>query len=159
MVLDGSNDVDDSNGGISISDPLLGQVKVGWDEFDRVEFHDPASGMDQGSFDGGSRLQGIVVTEDGRQLVGEVSWDDDETATWELLNGRAHGIDFAIEFGAIARIQKSDRGAVVQLRDGRVYEIEDSNDVNDGNRGIVVDGATGSWNVSWDDFSELRLDG
>ena len=42
IVLDGSNDVDRRNRGISVSDPDLGQVLVEWDAFARVELHGTA---------------------------------------------------------------------------------------------------------------------
>ncbi len=48
-------------------------------------------------------------------------------------------MDFDIEFGAIREIEKNgpDR-VVVSLLGGRTLEIEDSNDVAEGNRGIFV---------------------
>ncbi len=75
-----------------------------------------------------------------------------------MLNGQSHGVDFEIEFAQIARIEKSGRGAVVTLKDGRSFELSGSNDVNDENRGIVVDTGDGVRKVRWEDFRELRLE-
>ena len=58
----------------------------------------------------------------------------------------------------------SSRSAQVTLLDGRVLLMEGSNDVNEDNKGIMiqVDDAPGALDggwvlVSWDDFRELRF--
>ena len=98
------------------------------------------------------------MTESGESLTGTVRWDDDEASTWEMLDGRSRGVDFEIEFAQIARIERSGRGALVTLTDGRSFELSGSNDVNDGNRGILVDTRSGVRKVRWEDFRELRLE-
>jgi len=158
LNLSGTNDVNDENGGISVSDPSLGQVKVGWDDFADVTFAQAPADADRVLFDGGRDIAGTVVTEGGESLVGTVRWDNDEASTWEMLDGESRGVDFEIEFAQIARIEKSGRGALVTLRDGRSFELSGSNDVNDENRGIVVDTGNGVRKVPWEDFRELRLD-
>jgi hypothetical protein len=157
LVLSGTNDVDDSNNGISVSDLTLGQVKVEWDDFDAVRFHEVEAEPGYGLFDGGRLIQGTVITESGNELVGEVRWDNDETYTWEMLNGDAGGVDFQIEFGQIAQIRKTDRGSTVVLRDGRTFELSGSNDVDGDNRGITVLMDDGSQEIEWEDFAELHL--
>jgi len=49
-------------------------------------------------------------------------------------------VKFYIEFGKIARIQRGeeDFGAVVTLRDGRTFELSESNDVTWDNKGIFI---------------------
>jgi hypothetical protein len=158
MILRGTNDVDDSNRGITVSDAGLGQVDVTWDEFAGVRLHPPESPVLYGQFDGGRRIRGTVVTEDGASHSGAIAWDRDESYTWELLDGDSRGVDFSVEFGKISRIAKARRGSVVELNDGRVLELSGSNDVDDGNRGIVVEGDDGSVMIDWDDFVELRLE-
>jgi hypothetical protein len=159
LNLSGTNDVNDENSGISVSDPSLGQVKVGWDDFADVTFTEAPADADRVLFDGGRSITGSVVTESGESLTGTVRWDNDEASTWEMLNGESRGVDFEIEFAQIARIEKSGRGALVTLRDGRSFELSGSNDVNDENRGIVVDTGNGVRKVPWEDFRELRLEG
>ncbi len=159
MILRGTNDVNRSNGGISISDPELGQVKVSWEDFGSVHFSEPAGqsgGYDE--FDGGERLRGTVLTEGGEELSGEIRWDRDEAFGWEMLNGEYRGVEFAIEFGKIARIVRTSRGAAVTLRDGRVFELTGSNDVDRSNNGIEIQADGKIWRVDWSDFVELRLD-
>jgi hypothetical protein len=159
MVLDGTNDVDRSNSGISVSDPALGQVEVVWDDFESMRFHGTDAEATYSDFDGGRRLRGTVVTENGRELSGAIRWDNDEAYSWEMLNGDADGVEFDIEFGQIARITRTDEGARVTLRDGRTFELGNSNDVDDGNRGIVVGEGDGVVKIAWDNFRELRLEG
>ena len=158
LILDGTQDVNRSNNGISVSDPGLGQVLFGWNEFDNVRFHGTDTESAYADFSGGSVIRGTVVTDAGEELTGEVRWDDDETYTWEILNGSAHGLEFHVEFGRISRIARAGRGARVTLRDGRTFELSDSNDVDRRNNGIVVTDGGRSWRVDWRDFRELRLE-
>lgn len=159
VVLRGTNDVNAENRGITVSDPGLGQVTVEWDDFRSVRFHEAAAEASYDDFDGGRPLRGVVLTVAGEQLTGDVRWDQDETRGWEMLNGRTADAEFDVEFSKIARIERSAGGAEVTLRDGRVLHLEGSNDVNAGNRGIVVESGDRSWTVAWDDFVELRLEG
>ena len=157
FILDGSNDVNSSISGISVSDPALGQVKLRWHEFDRVVFHGTNDENEFVDFDGGRRIQGTVVTESGEEITGAIRWDDDEAYTWEMLDGDIRDIEFKIEFSNIDRIVKSNRGATVTLRDGREFNLDGSNDVDDGNRGIIIQDNGRTYEVEWDDFRELRI--
>ena len=157
LILDGRADVDDSNSGISVSDPALGQIKVDWDEFESVRFHGADTEDGFSVMDGGGRIEGTVITEDGQQLSGTIRWDRDEAYTWEMLNGSVDDVEFNVEFGMIANIVKTMAGAEVTLRDGRIFELSESNDVDDGNRGIVVETERREVEVEWDDFRQLTL--
>jgi hypothetical protein len=161
VELRGSNDVNDSNRGISISDPALGQVQVGWDELESVTFEPaPADAAPYASFDGGRHLYGTVETQEGQLLTGELRWDNDEEYSWEILDGRDHDIDFDIELGNVASIRNlGSWGAEVTLLDGRTFELDDSNDVDDRNKGVFVtmeDGETVM--IAWRDFREVRFE-
>jgi hypothetical protein len=61
----------------------------------------------------------------------------------------------------VARIAKrSNRSAEVTLRDGRVLEMEGSNDVDRNNKGILIELDDGSRVlVDWYDFSEVLFQG
>ena len=158
ITLFGTNDVDRSNRGITVSDPGLGQVKIPWDYFGSVRFHGTRSEGSRRDFDGGRPLHGTVITASGDAMSGQIKWDRDEYSTWEMLNGRSAGIDFAIEFSRIERIVKNGAGSTVFLRDGRSYDLEGSNDVDSGNRGVVVTSGDQEYVVDWRNFRELRLD-
>lgn len=159
IVLRDTNDVDDSNRGISVSDPALGQVTVDWDEFESMVFEPLPKDPIYDAFDGGHRLRGTVRTEDGRSLTGYIRWDNDEEWSWELLDGNSRGVEMDMEFSQIASIEKrSDWGSLVTLRDGRTFELEDSNDVDDGNKGVLVTSEGGETVlVTWDEFRDAVL--
>ncbi len=165
MVLSGSNDVDDGNRGVQISDPELGMVEVEWDEFESVRFFEPGREVGYEAFDGGHRLSGTVLTRDGEEFTGWIKWDADEEYSWEMLDGEDRDIVYDVEFGKIATIEReSSRSARVTLVDGRVLELEGSNDVNEENKGILIQvdeedrSRTRGWVlVDWEDFREIRF--
>ncbi len=156
LTLRGTNDVNRSNNGITVSDAALGQIKVEWDDFEMVWFHEPEADAPYETFDGGQPIRGTLVTDAG-EFTGRVLWDRDEADTWEMLNGTEDGVEYQIEFSKIARIQRTGRGARVELLDGRSFDLRGSNDVDDGNRGISVTENGREVSVRWDDFRELRL--
>ena len=168
LDLTGSNDVDRGNRGIQISDPNLGMVEVAWRDFQILRFHEADQIVGYDAFDGGHPLRGTVVTQSGEQIEGAIRWDADEAGSWEFLNGRTDAAVFTIEFGQVSRIERGEAfGAKVTLRDGRVFELDDSNDVDWDNKGILIApiGADGGndpdgsrWRViPWDDFREITF--
>lgn len=162
MVLKDSNDVDEDNRGIILADPQLGQVTVDWDEFLSVVFEPaPADAAPRSRFDGGRRLRGTVETADGRRLSGTIRWDNDEQFTWEALDGEAGFVEMDVELGNVASIRRvEDDAAEVTLRDGRVFEMSGSNDVDEDNKGIFVTGPSGEVTlVTWEEFRLVRFDG
>ena len=159
ITLYGTNDVDNTNRGITVSDPGLGQVTVPWNYFSSVRFHQAESEESWRDFDGGHSLRGTVITRTGATLSGDIKWDRDEYSSWEMLNGSSNGVEFDIEFSNIARIVKNGDASTVYLRDGRSFDLSGSNDVDRGNRGIVVTTGDQARNIPWDIFRELRLDG
>ena len=82
------------------------------------------------------------------EIGGEIRWDADEAGSWEFLNGRNEdGVVFTIEFGFLSRIERREAwGSLVTRLDGRSFELEDSNDVDWDNKGILIapTGSTGS---------------
>lgn len=156
-VLEGTNDVDGSINGIEVSDATLGAVKLQWDEFDYVEFHGTDDEVAAANFDGGRPLAGTVTTRYGEELTGEIIWDADEQYTWEMLNGELDEVDFHIEFSNIQRIEKTRRGSLVELFDGRSFELTNSNDVDRGNRGLIIRTDGREFEVDWDDFDEVTF--
>ncbi len=159
IVLRGSNDVNDENRGIIISDPGFGQVVVKWDEFEKLELTEAPKAPQYKDFDGGSRLYGTLVTEDGDEYTGDILWDYDEGYTWELLNGETHDMDFDIEFGLIKTIEKkSHRASRVTVLDGREFVLRGCNDVDEDNKGIVI--TTDDDDevvVDWDEFERIEF--
>jgi hypothetical protein len=131
-------------------------VTVGWDELESVRFHPAGTGSGgRARFTGGHPLWGQVETATGEVVVGWLRWDNDEAWSWELLDGEQDGVDFDVELGMVDRITRlGSWGAEVVLLDGRTFELEGSNDVGDGNKGIYVTPDGGETvRVPW---SELR---
>jgi hypothetical protein len=160
LVLRGTNDVNRDNRGIEVMDPEVGRAIVPWEELDMLTFHGPREdvGSAYAAFGGGRAMQGTVRTEGGEDLVGTIRWDNDEQAGWELLDGRVDGIEIDIEFDRITRIEKREHGVAVTLLDGRVLELEGTNDVDRANQGIFVTDAAGATSlVRWSDFRSLEL--
>ena len=168
LDLTGERDVDRRNRGIQISDPALGLVEVEWSEFEVLRFHDADVVVGYDAFDGGHPLVGTVVTQSGEEIEGLIRWDADEEGSWELLNGRADDVTFSIEFSQVSRIVRGEvYGAAVTLLDGRTFELDDSNDVDWDNKGILIapEASSGGggpdqsrWRlVPWDQFKEARF--
>lgn len=159
MLLRGTNDVNDDNKGIIISDPGFGQVKVKWNEFDRLDFKKAPRQVRYKDFDGGRPLEGTVYTEDGESYTGTIRWDNDEEHTWEILDGKYHGVEFDTEFGLIKTIEKkSHRSSIVTVWDGRSFRLRGSNDVNENNKGIFVTLSDGDEvEIEWEDFSRVEF--
>jgi len=159
MVLRGTNDVDDDNRGIVISDPGFGQVTVKWDEFDRLDFTKAPHQVRYKEFDGGGRLTGTVYTEDGDSYTGTIRWDDDEEYTWEILNGDYRDVEFDIELGLIKSIEKRSRNSsIVTVWDDRSFRLRGSNDVDEDNKGIFVTLPDGDEvEIEWEDFDRVEF--
>lgn len=160
LLLRNSNDVDNSNRGIIISDPGFGQVQIAWDEFEKVEFKKSPALVRYDDFDGGRKLHGTVYTEDGEKYNGEIVWDYDEAYTWEILNGSYRDNEYDIELGLVKIIEKnSHRSSTVTVRDGRTFRLRGSNDVDDDNKGILIISENGDEiYVEWDDFKRVEFD-
>jgi hypothetical protein len=159
MVLRGTNDVNSGNRGIIVSDKDFGQVRVGWDEFERLEFSDPDYVLSYDKFDGGRPLQGTVYTEDGDKYNGTIRWDNDEEHSWELLDGEYRGMEFDIEFGLIKQIEKkSFRASIITVWSGREFTLRGSNDVDEDNKGIFITLDNGEEvSIDWDEFERVEF--
>lgn len=160
MVLRETNDVDESNRGITVYDPGIGQATVSWDEFDRLDFKRPPAALRYDDFDGGRLLEGTVYTEDGESYTGRIRWDDDERWTWEILDGECRDAELDVAFAGIREIKRQgSRGAIVTTRDGRTFRLSGTNDVNDGNRGIFVESEKGrDVEIDWDELDRVEFE-
>ncbi len=188
LELFDSEDVDDGNDGILVSDPGLGLVSLEWDELEWVRFHAPDRPTTWDGFDVSHRLRGSVMTTDSTVFTGWIRWDGDEEYAWELLDGEEGDLTFDIEFGKVASIERlvgmttavevgatgvnvetvPNEGATVTLRDGRAFDLDGSNDVDDGNDGVFIllddsgqspDDAEAEWVlVKWTDFRSVEFE-
>lgn len=161
LTLRGTNDVNSSNRGIGVSDPGLGQVIVPWQRLEAVRFHAPErSTTAYDDFERTGALFGTVATIGGERFRGRIRWDNDEESGWELLNGNDAGLEYDVELALVDRVaRRGSWGVEVTLLDGRVLELEGSNDVDEQNKGIFVTLESGEMVlVQWGDFEELALE-
>ncbi len=147
----GSNDI---GADIEVFDPSLGEIDIKWRNIEFIEFAaGPATYAEAPK-----RIYGTVITESG-DFTGFVQWDQDETLWTDKLDGETRDGDVSIEFGRLKSIERRTRGSSqVTLKDGRELVLDDSNDVDSGNRGIFVDDPRfGRVLVSWDAFERFDL--
>ena len=151
-LLDGgSNDVGAS---INVYESELGRVKVAWDEVALVEFYKDKQAKDSAY---GLPLYGTVETLNG-DFTGYLQWDHDERVTEDELDGETNHGDFSIRFGNIESITRKRRGCDVKLKSGRELYMTGSNDVDDSNRGIIVNmPELGRVDIPWEEFISMTL--
>ncbi|MFY0608494.1 MAG: hypothetical protein JXR10_17380 [Cyclobacteriaceae bacterium] len=148
----GYNDIGTS---IKIFDSELGIVSLDWDRVETIKFMKTPSKLKE-KF--GEPLFGKVETSEGT-FEGYVQWDHDERVSEDKLDGDTEDGDLSIKFGNIESIERfgSSRSEVV-LKSGRTLVLRGSNDVNDGNRGIIVTvEGLGRVDVPWDEFDKVTF--
>lgn len=149
---DGYNDMSSV---IQVIDPELGTVKLDWERIDKIEFQTAPSKM-EGIF--GMPLYGTVEGSRREKLTGYIVWDNDERLDTDKLDGDADDGDVSVRFGDIRSIERSGRGSEVVLKSGREVFLTGSNDVNEGNRGILVAiPDVGVVHLSWTAFRKVTF--
>jgi hypothetical protein len=157
VYLTGTNDVNSSNRGVVVIVPKVGSVKVGWEDFDEVQFTKaPNSGRAYSEYAKASHLEGTVVTRKGRHQ-GRIVFDLDEARDFEILHGKNHDTEYLIPFRDIASIKPEGRlRALVELRIGLTIELEESQDVTRRNDGLLVfEGSGEPTYIDWRDVTEV----
>lgn len=151
---DGSTDIGTSVREIIIEDDDEGEIELVWDDIERIDFRQ-AEGSSRSFL--GERLYGTLTTRRGDEFTGYVCWDVDELFTSDILDGDVKNRSRKIKFGKIAAIERySSSGANVTLVNGDELLLKGSNDVDDGNRGIIIcDPDFGQVVVDWDEFDRL----
>jgi hypothetical protein len=132
-----------------------GELELDWRDIDFIEFFD--GGDVESNF--GTRLYGTVTTRRSGDFTGFISWDVDEAFTEDKLDGEERRRKRSIEFGDIASIERvSSRSSMVTLKSGRELRLDGTNDVDSGNRGIVIsDNNLGRIVVNWDEFEDVKF--
>ncbi len=140
VAMEGSNDVDRGNRGIIIMNKDMIAVDVPWREFDKVTFSEPIGSLaSYDQFSSQKALSGSVVTKDGKSLSGKIVFDLDEESTYELLQGKQGDFEVITPFRDIKRVEPiSDYRCSVELKSGKKITLEDAQDVNDRNQGVLV---------------------
>ncbi len=153
IVLNGKG-YNDVGATLYISDDELGKVKVPWDRIKSIEF----SEAPKGEIAGGEHLFGTVSTFKNGDFEGYVIWDLDERLGEEKLDGDIGRDDLSIPFKNIASIRSRGDGSEVVLKSGRELFLTGSNDVDDGNRGVVVMNENiGYVEIPWSNFDKVEF--
>lgn len=148
----GSNDIGTK---VQIADEELGVIKLDWDRLSRVEFMETPSNLES-QF--GEPLFGTVQSTSG-EFTGYLQWDHDERLTNDELNGDYEDGELDIKFGNIKSIRNIFRGSEVVLNSGRTFKLTGSNDVDDDNRGIIVNmPGVGRVDIPWDEFKLMEFE-
>lgn len=145
LELSGTNDVDASIRGICIEDARFGRVEIPWDVFERVEIEAAAdSGRGYDDFPALGALRARVTTVDGKSREGEIAFDLDESAQWEMLDGMEDDVEYTIPFARVESIRRlGSRRSEVTLAGGEKLELEGQTDVDESNAGIAFLGVAG----------------
>lgn len=151
----GSTDFGSGIREIVIETKTEGEMELDWGDIDHIEFLE--GGDVTSTF--GPRLYGTVTTSRAGDFTGWICWDMDEVFAGDIIDGSEHGRTRKIKFSQIAKIERlSSQASEITLRDGKVIRLEDSNDIDSGNRGVLItDPGLGRVTVSWDEFESLEL--
>jgi hypothetical protein len=132
-----------------------GELELEWDDIKYIDFYD--GGDVQSDF--GKRLYGTVTTERAGDYTGWICWDMDEMFTNDVIDGQERDRKREIKFSSIGTIVKiSSQASTITTKDGKEIRLDNSNDIDSGNRGIVIsDLKLGRITVDWDNFERLEL--
>jgi hypothetical protein len=146
---EGYNDVGTD---VKVTDKELGDIEISWYRIDRIEFSKTPAKLE---YKFGSPLFGTVEAY-GTKFTGYIQWDHDERLSTDKLDGDSDDGDVAIEFGKIKSIERTGGRSRVVLKSGRELILDGSNDVNSGNRGIIVMNKDfAAIDISWRDFDKV----
>jgi hypothetical protein len=159
LLLEDTNDVDDSTSGIFVEDERLGRVKVAWDEFERVDFtRTRRTGRGYDDYPALGALKGTVTDVDGNTSSGEIVIDLDESRGWEILNGELDEIAYNIPLATVRSLEPTSRDQTrVVLRNGEELVLEEATDVSDDNDGVVVITGGSEKYIAWRDVERIEF--
>ncbi len=148
----GYNDVGSK---IQVLDKELGLTSIEWDRIDQIEFLAFPKSITARL---GDPLFGTVETDRREKFTGYIQWDHDERLTTDKLDGESRDGHVSISFANIVSIEREGRGSYITLRSGKEMLLKGSNDVDDGNRGvIVIVPGKGMVDVPWQEFKKLTI--
>lgn len=128
---EGYNDVGEE---IRIMDPEMGELDMGWGRIRKIEFlRTPKSLANRF----GKPLYGTVEAF-GEKFTGYIQWDHDERLSTDKLDGDADDGNISLEFSKISSIERRGGRSVVKMKSGRELVMDGSNDVDSGNRGVII---------------------
>ena len=149
-VEDGSNDFGNE---VIIMDEELGKMSFRWSRIDEIDFMETPRNLNSKL---GEPLYGTVSTYGG-EFTGYIQWDHDERISTDILDGESRDGNLDIEFGNIKSIERDRSGSTVITKSGRELYLRGTNDVNSGNRGIIVNTDFGRVDIPWREFKKAEF--
>jgi len=150
LLNGGSNDIGAS---INLHDYELGNIKIKWNRIEEIHFSEAAESLTPPYSDA---LYGKVKTRRNGLFEGYIKWDLDERCGDDILDGDSDYGDQKIPFKHIASIIKDRNGSIIKTHKGIELNLDNSNDVDNGNRGIrIFDPDIGNIEISWKDFMKV----
>jgi hypothetical protein len=128
---EGYNDVGEE---IRIMDPEMGELDMGWGRIRKIEFMKTPKTLSNRF---GAPLYGKVEAF-GETFTGYIQWDHDERLSTDKLDGDADDGNISLEFSKIVSIERRGGRSLVKMKSGRELVMDGSNDVDNGNRGIII---------------------
>ncbi len=163
IYLEGSNDVNRENRGVIVMGKSFPAIDIPWSEFDKVTFEDrtPAAMVSFDQFKAQSELVGTVKTFKGETYSGRIVYDLDEEFDYELLQGKKREFEYSVPFKNIKRLKTyDDTRCEVELKSGEKIILDDAQDVNYRNQGVLIFTDSKSDRpiyVGWDKVSEIEF--
>lgn len=128
-----------------------GHSVIKWDKISKIEFME-ADLPDNSN----APITGIVKTSQGI-YKGIITWDHDERTLDDLLNGKTSQGEKSIPFRNIQKITKTNNACKVRLKEGYELNMWGTNDVNNQNRGIIVNMPNiGNVRIPWKNFEAFE---
>lgn len=141
---------------VHVEAPGKAEVEVEWEELERVVF----SAAPPTAYPAARRLHGTAEDRNGNRFTGYLAWDQDEILESDVLDGREtrRPNDRQVRFEDIRSLTRTGRGTRVELGTGGTLELEGSNDVDRGNRGLrIADPRLGVVVVPWEHLRAVRF--
>jgi len=141
LFLEGSNDVNDKNRGITVSVADIGAVKIPWSDFVRLDFekNPDLSAFYYNNFNNPIGITGTVKIIDNQNVTGSIIFDLDEAWELEMLEGDDDNIEYKIPFRNIKKIiPKNYNYSIIELKNGESLLLGDRRDVSESNDGVLV---------------------
>lgn len=124
-------------------------ITVKWEKISTIEFMTANEDIDD-SYN--TPIAGIVKTNQGI-YKGLVTWDKDEKTLKSPLDGRTNKGNVSVPFSSVRKIIKRNNSCEVVLQGGQTQEMWGSNDVDNQNRGIIVNMPNiGIVSIPWRNF-------
>lgn len=144
-----NNDSGDLDEDIQIFDRVLGKLKVPFRDIASIRFEPTPSDF---SSHMGAPIYGRVLTTQG-MFEGFITWDSEECLGKDLISGRQNGVKINIEFENIAELSARQDGSLIKLRSGKTIFLNDHDDVDRGNHGILIRNLSfGKLKIEWENF-------